>query len=254
MLDFETIIQIFFIVFAAMALFAGVWTIADNFDTWDDFFKSFKDKGYSYLSLVFRKGKHLRFITDFPADLRNACLGKNSFYMETEDDKNPKKAIQREAKRLVRVVLTSDDLINEYFRGQYFTYEDYLSLKETISASEEEDEKNVLDYLKGKLKYENTAEAILEIIVDEMTGGDSDLPAGKRQAAFYYALSMENCIIEWMQKEFVDFVTMLSVINPEVKGVNRSTLSHYLNSEEVKQNSGTIRIKIHQAIAPFIAE
>ena len=36
----------------------------------------------------------------------------------------------------------------------------YLSLKETISASEEEDEKNVLDYLKGKLKYENTAEAI----------------------------------------------------------------------------------------------
>ena len=45
MLDFETIIQIFFIVFAAMALFAGVWTIADNFYTWNDFFKIFKDKG-----------------------------------------------------------------------------------------------------------------------------------------------------------------------------------------------------------------
>ena len=87
-----------------------------------------------------------------------------------------------------------------------------------------------------------------------MTSGDSDLPAGKRQAALYYALLMENCIIEWMQKEFVDFVTMLSVINSEVKGVNRSPLSHYLNSEEVKQNSGAIRIKIHQAIAPFIAE
>lgn len=87
-----------------------------------------------------------------------------------------------------------------------------------------------------------------------MTGCDSDHPAGKRQAALYYALSMGNCIIKWMQKEFVDFVTMLSVINPQVKGVNRSTLSYYLNSEEVKQNSGTIRIKIHQAIAPFIAE
>ena len=69
-----------------MALFAGVWTIADNFDTWNDFFKIFKDKGYRYLSFVFRKGKHLRFITDFPADLRNACLGKNSFYMETEEE------------------------------------------------------------------------------------------------------------------------------------------------------------------------
>lgn len=45
MLDFETIIQIFFIMFAAMALFVGVWTIADNFDTWNDFFKIFKDKG-----------------------------------------------------------------------------------------------------------------------------------------------------------------------------------------------------------------
>ena len=65
MLDFETIIQIFFIVFAAMALFAGVWTIADNFDIWNDFFKIFKDKGYSYLSFVFRKGKHLRFIPIF---------------------------------------------------------------------------------------------------------------------------------------------------------------------------------------------
>ena len=86
MLDFETIIQIFFIVFAAMPLFEGVWTIADNFDTWNYFFKIFKDKGYSYLSFVFSKGKHLCFITDFPADLRNACLGKNSFYMETEED------------------------------------------------------------------------------------------------------------------------------------------------------------------------
>ena len=42
---------------------------------------------------------------------------EESFYMETEEDKNLKKAKQREAKRLVRVVLTSDDLINEYFRG-----------------------------------------------------------------------------------------------------------------------------------------
>lgn len=30
MLDFETIIQIFFIVFAAIALFTGAWKIADN--------------------------------------------------------------------------------------------------------------------------------------------------------------------------------------------------------------------------------
>ena len=150
--------------------------------------------------------------------------------------------------------MTNDELINEYFKGQYFTYEDYLNLKETIAIADAKEQRNVLTYLRGKLKYGNTAEAILEIIITEMTNRDSDLPAGKRQTALYYALSMENCIVNWTQKEFVDFIRMLSMVNPEVKGVNGPTMSHHLNSDEVRQDSKYIRSQIKEIIAPYIAK
>ena len=117
--------RVFLVVFAAQTLFLWVYGISDNFSSLGDFFKTLKDKEYNYLSYVFRKGKHLRFISDFPADLRKACLGKKSFYLETEKDLKPTNKKRQEAKRLVRAVLTNDDLINEYFKGTYFTYEDY---------------------------------------------------------------------------------------------------------------------------------
>ena len=80
MLDFVTGLQILLIVLVAMALFAGAWIIGVCFDSWEDFIKSLTDKEYNYLSFVFRKGKHIRFITDFPNDLRKECLGKESYY------------------------------------------------------------------------------------------------------------------------------------------------------------------------------
>ena len=126
MLDIVTGLQILLIVLVAMTLFAGAWIIGVCFDSWGDFIKSLSDKEYNYLSYVFRKGKHIRFITDFPNDLRRECLGKESYYIDKEDDC----ASVRKAKMLVRRVLGNDAIVNEYFKGQYFTYKDFLEVKE----------------------------------------------------------------------------------------------------------------------------
>ena len=245
---------LFLAVILAQLAYDFLCMIGENFGSFLDFTKTYKDQGFNYMSFVFRRGKHIRFPKDFPSDLRDACLGRNSYYLENEDDLKKGHEARRQAKSLVRAVLTNDDLIKEYLMGQYFTYEDFLSLKETIGLTDVQGSNNVLKYLRGKLKYVNTAESILEIIVTEMTNRESDLPAGKRQAALYYALSMEGCVDSWTQKEFVDFIKMLSMVNPEVKGVNSPTMSHHLNSDEVKQDSKQIRSQIKNAIAPYTAE
>lgn len=116
MLDFVTGLQILLIVLVAMTFFAGVWIIGECFDSWGDFIKSLTDNEYNYLSFVFRKGKHIRFITDFPNDLRKECLGKESYYADKEDDS----AGVRKAKMLVRRVLGNDTIVNEYFGGEIF--------------------------------------------------------------------------------------------------------------------------------------
>ena len=127
-------------------------------------------------------------------------------------------------------------------------------MKETIGLADVQEQRNIIAYLKGKLKYVNAAETIHEIIVAEMTNRDLEIPVGKRQAALYYALSMEGCVDNWTQKEFVDFIKMLSMVNPEVKGVNSPTMSHHLNCVAVKLDSKYIRAKIKKVIAPYIEE
>ena len=160
MLDFVTGLQVLLIVMVAITIFAGVWIIGECFDSWGDFIKSLTDKEYNYLSFVFRKGKHIRFITDFPNDLRRECLGKESYYADKEDDS----AGARKAKMLVRRVLGNDAIVNEYFKGQYFTYKDFLEVKELCDLPEY-DETSDLTYriydfgrlgLDGKLRELHT--------------------------------------------------------------------------------------------------
>ena len=110
MLDFVTGLQILLIVLVAMTIFAGVWIIGVCFDSWGDFIKSLTDKEYNYLSFVFRKGKHIRFITDFLNDLRKESLGEESYHADKPWDK----ARERKTKFLVRRVLANDTIINEY--------------------------------------------------------------------------------------------------------------------------------------------
>ena len=70
-------LKIFMVVLAALVTFFAVYQLGDNFWSLRDFVMTFKDKNYNYLSYVFRNGKYLRFVSDFPNNLRNACLGKN---------------------------------------------------------------------------------------------------------------------------------------------------------------------------------
>ena len=231
--------------------------IGENFGSFLDFTKTYKDLGFKYLSFVFRRGKHIRFPKDFPSDLREACLGKNSYYLQNADDLKKGNEARRQAKSLVRAVLTNDELINEYFKGQYFTYEDYLSLRETMGLAGIEARKNVLEHLQKMVRYKNSAPGLLDLVITVMTDKGSSLPEGKRQAALYYALSMSDGVNIWEQKDFVDFIKKLSMIDPEVKGVNPSTMSTYLNAEnrdEMMRYSDSIKTEIGKIIAPFTAK
>ena len=91
----------------AMTLFAGAWVVGECFESWGDFVKSLRDKECYYLSFVFWKGKHIRFITDFPNDLRREYLGKVSYYADKEGDS----ISVRKAKVLVRRVLGNDTIL-----------------------------------------------------------------------------------------------------------------------------------------------
>lgn len=185
MLDFVTGLQILLIVLVAMTIFAGVWIIGVCFDSWGDFIKSLTDKEYNYLSFVFRKGKHIRFITDFPNDLRKACLGKESYYADKEDDSES----ARKAKMLVRRVLGNDAIVNEYFKGQYFTYKDFLEVKELCDLPEYDETSELLDELASHLKDPKSAVVMKELMIEVMTDDLVEFKAGKREAALLKAMN-----------------------------------------------------------------
>lgn len=119
-------------------------------------------------------------------------MGKNSYYLENADDLKKGNEARRQAKSLVRAVLTNDELINEYFKGHYFTYEDYLSLRETMGLAGIEARKNVLEHLQKMVRYKNSAPGLLDLVITVMTDKGSSLPEGKRQAALYFAMSMSD--------------------------------------------------------------
>lgn len=218
--------KLFFVVFAAIAFFAGAWMIADNFGSWSDFFKTFKDKEYNYLSFVFRKGKHLRFVTDFPKDLRNACLGEESYYADKEGDDEE----VRKAKVLVRRLLCNDTIIREYFTGQYFTYEDFLEVRELCDVPDYDETSALLDQLASHLKHPKSAMMMKELIVDVMTTNDVDYKAGKREAVLLKAMERSdnyNHANPWEQKEFAEFMIKLGINTGKFQGKKESTIGSY---------------------------
>ena len=231
MLDFVTGLQILLIVLVAMTLFAGAWIIGVCFDSWGDFIKSLSDKEYNYLSYVFRKGKHIRFITDFPNDLRRECLGKESYYADKEDDSES----ARKAKMLVRRVLGNDAIVNEYFKGQYFTYKDFLEVKELCDLPEYDETSELLDELASHLKDPKLAGAMKERMIEVMTDDLVEFKAGKREAALLKALNKSECTkAPWEQKDFVAFMIKLGINSGKFKGVKESTVGTY--STEIQKN------------------
>lgn len=185
MLGFVTGLQVLLIVLVAMTIFAGVWIIAVCFDSWGDFIKSLSNKEYNYLSFVFRKGKHIRFITDVPNDLRRECLGKESYYADKEDDS----AGVRKAKMLVRRVLGNDAIVNEYFKGKYFTYKDFFEVKELYDMPEYDETSELLDELGAHLKDPKSAVVMKELMIEVMIDDLVEFKAGKREAALLKAMN-----------------------------------------------------------------
>lgn len=234
MLDFVTGLQILLIVLVAMTIFAGVWIIGVCFDSWGDFVKSLTDKEYNYLSFVFRKGKHIRFITDFPNDLRRACLVKDTYYADKPGDK----ARERKTKLLVRRVLANDRIINEYFKGQYFTYKDFLEVKGLCDLPEYDETSELLDKLDSHLKDTKLAGAMKELMIEVMTDDLVEFKAGKREAALLKAMNKsEYTKVPWEQKDFVAFMIKLGINSGKIKGVKESTVGTY--STEIQKNMDT---------------
>ena len=222
MLDFVTGLQILLIVLVAMTFFAGVWIIGECFDSWGDFIKSLTDKEYNYLSFVFRKGKHIRFITDFPNDLRRECLGKESYYADKDDDS----AGVRKAKMLVRRVLGNDTIVNEYFKGQYFTYKDFLEVKELCDLPEYDETSELLDELASHLKEP------IEIANPILNPGHSREYSSN--TCIYGAMikSIEACMGLTEQKN------VLSDITSDIMHI-KSALET-IKKDQVKQNSASV--------------
>ena len=239
MLDFVTGLQMLLIVMVAMTLFAGAWVVGECFESWGDFVKSLSDKEYNYLSFVFRKGKHIRFITDFPNDLRKECLGKESYYADKEDDS----AGVRKAKMLVRRVLGNDTIVNEYFKGQYFTYKDFLDVKELCNLPEYDETSELLDELGSHLKEPKLAGAMKELMIEVMTDDLVEFKAGKREAALLKAMNKSGYTkMPWEQKDFVAFMIKLGINSGKFKGVKESTIGTY--STEIQKNMDVELIKI----------
>lgn len=246
-------------VYAGLALVFGLWLygISSHFDTYGDFFRTLINKEYNYLSFVFRKGKHIRLITDFPKDLRKACLGKNSYYFDKPKDTPAK----RRAKLLVRRVLANDSLINEYLTGNYFTYEEFKELKKVCDLPKYDETSQLLDELSSHLRYPNSVGVIKEFIIELMTDEQVDFKAGKREAALLKAFNRSAATkVPWEQNDFVNFMVKLGINSGKYKGVQESTVGTYSkqinkdDDEELYRYVLEIEKIIDQKIQQFMAE
>ena len=185
MMDIGTVVSLFEIALGAGVLLFLVLIFSSMYRTLGDFLRALTCPEYNALNSIFLRGKRLRYVTDFPNDLRRACLVKDTYYADKPGDK----ARERKTKLLVRRVLANDTLINEYFREQYFTYKDFLEVKELCDLPEYDETSELLDELASHLKEPKTAVTIMELIIGVMTDDLVEFKAGKREAALLKAMN-----------------------------------------------------------------
>lgn len=204
----------------------AAYAVSENHASLQDFVKFWTDKDYNYMSFVFRVGKHLRFITDFPKDLRKASLEINNYYM---DKKGDSEKVQM-AKALVRRALSNDVIINDYFKGQYLTYKDFKKIKDICEIPEGDVASEMLSELATHLKYPQSAEIMQKLIVDVMTDVEVDFKNGKRQAALLKALNASDNGAGWEQESFANYMIKLGVYSGKFNGREASTMGKYSQS------------------------
>jgi hypothetical protein len=124
-MDIGTVVSLFEIALGAGVQLFLVLIFSSMYRTLGDFMRALTCPEYYALNSIFLRGQRLRYVADFPNDLRRACLVKDTYHADKPEDK----ARERKTKLLVRRVLANDTIINEYFREQYFTYKDFLEVK-----------------------------------------------------------------------------------------------------------------------------
>ena len=231
MMDIGTVVSLFEIALGAGVLLFLVLIFSSMYRTLGDFMGALTCPEYYALNSIFLRGKRLRYVADFPNDLRRACLGKESYYADKEDDSES----ARKAKMLVRRVLGNDAIVNEYFKGQYFTYKDFLEVKELCDLPEYDETSELLDELGSHLKDPKSAVVMKELMIEVMTDDLVEFKAGKREATLLKALNKSECTkAPWEQKDFVAFMIKLGINSGKFKGVKESTVGTY--STEIQKN------------------
>ena len=231
MIDIGTVVTLFEIVLGAMVFLFLVLIFSSMYRRFGDFMRALTCPEYYALNFIFQRGKRLRYVTDFPNDLRRACLVKDTYYADKPDD-SPK---ERKTKLLVRRVLANDTILNEYFREQYFTYKDFLEVKELCDLPEYDEASELLDELGSHLKDPKSAVAMKELFVEVMTDELVEFKAGKREAALLKAVNRAECTkVPWEQNDFVAFMIKLGINSGKFKGMKESTVGTY--STEIQKN------------------
>ena len=231
MMDIRTVVSLFEIALGAGVLLLLVLIFSSMYRTLGDFLRALTCPDYYALNSIFLRGKRLRYVTDFPNDLRRACLVKDTYYADKPGDK----ARERKTKLLVQRVLANNTIINEYFREQYFTYKDFLEVKELCDLPEYDETSELLDELSSHLKEPKSAVVMKELMIEVMTDDLVEFKAGKREAALLKALNKSECTkVPWEQKDFVAFMIKLGINSGEFKGVKESTVGTY--STEIQKN------------------
>ena len=231
MIDIGTVVTLFEIVLGAMVFLFLVLIFSSMYRRFGDFIRALTCPEYYALNNIFQRGKRLRYVTDFPNDLRRACLVKDTYYADKPGD-SPK---ERKTKLLVRRVLANDTILNEYFREQYFTYKDFLEVKELCDLPEYDETSELLDELASHLKDPKAAVAMKELFIEVMSDDLVEFKAGKREAALLKAVNKSDCTkVPWEQKDFVAFMIKLGINSGKFKGVKESTVGTY--STEIQKN------------------
>ena len=201
MMDIRTVVSLFEIALGAGVLLLLVLIFSSMYRTLGDFLRALTCPDYYALNSIFLRGKKLRYVTDFPNDLRRACLVKDTYYADKPGDK----ARERKTKLLVQRVLANNTIINEYFREQYFTYKDFLEVKELCDLPEYDETSELLDELSSHLKEPKSAVVMKELMIEVMTDDLVEFKAGKREAMN----KSEYTKIPCEQKDFVAFIIMI---------------------------------------------
>ena len=77
MMDIGTVVSLFEIALGAGVLLFLVLIFSSMYRTLGDFLRALTCPEYYALNSIFLRGKRLRYVTDFPNDLRRACLVKD---------------------------------------------------------------------------------------------------------------------------------------------------------------------------------